>query len=80
MPANLTSKLPVEVELALEVMPCQAMRRSYDSSPEPHPCAYFTEWGDYHSYDYEEWGHPTRASTALPVVYAGKRPPVPELL
>ena len=80
MPASVTSKLPIEVELVVEVMPCQAMRRSYDSSPAPHPCAYFAEWGSYHSYDYRESGPPEQPSTALPAVYAGKRPLVPELL
>ncbi len=37
--AEAVSNLPTEVELALEVMPCQAMRRSYDSNAKPHPCA-----------------------------------------
>ena len=80
MPASVTSKLPIEVELVVEVMPCQAMRRSYDSSAAPHPCAYFAEWGAYHGYDYKESGPPEQPSTALPAVYAGKRPVVPELL
>lgn len=37
--ADTVSDLPTEVELALEAMPCQAMRRSYDSNAKPHPCA-----------------------------------------
>jgi len=75
-----TSKLPTEVELALEVMPCQAMRRSYDSTVRPHPCAYFAEWGFYHSFDYKESGPPPAAGIQQPSVYRGKRSLVPEIL
>jgi len=80
MAESRTSLLPTEVELALEVMPCQALRRSYDSAPQPHACSYFAEWGYYHSYDYGDAGPPESGSTVLPVVYAGKHQVVPELL
>ena len=52
--AGTVQTLPVEVELALEVMPCQAMRRTYDGAESPHPCAHFAEWGRFHSFDYDE--------------------------
>ncbi|CAN5455429.1 hypothetical protein BH10PSE14_BH10PSE14_30750 [soil metagenome] len=72
--------LPVEVELALDVMPCQAMRRSYDGAPQPHACAHFAEWGVLHSYDYEGAGPPAGPGIVQQSVYAGKRPVVPEIL
>ncbi|WP_123024279.1 amidohydrolase family protein [Mycolicibacterium stellerae] len=74
------SKLPTEVELVFEVMPCLSMRETYDSAAERHPCAYFSEWGYYHSYDYAKAGPPDRPMINLDVVYAGKRQVVPELL
>lgn len=75
------SRLPVEVELAFDVMPCQAMRRSYDSPPgREHPCSHFAEWGVLHSYDYREAGPPAEAGVIHGSVYAGKRPVVPEIL
>ncbi|GFG52561.1 hypothetical protein CQY20_09260 [Mycolicibacterium agri] len=76
----LVSRLPIEVELVLEVMPCLSMRQTYDSATEPHPCSYFGEWGFYHSYDYASAGPPEQPRIDLPVVYAGKRQVVPELL
>jgi cytosine/adenosine deaminase-related metal-dependent hydrolase len=72
--------MPTEVELVLEVMPCLSMRQTYDSATEPHPCSYFGEWGHYHSYDYASAGPPEQQRIDLPVVYAGKRQVVPELL
>jgi cytosine/adenosine deaminase-related metal-dependent hydrolase len=80
MPPPPTRTLPVEVELALEVMPCQAMRRSYDGVGGPHPCAHFGEWGAFHSYDYRESGAPPAPGIVQNSVYAGKRPLVPEIL
>ena len=74
------SKLPTEVELVVEVMPCLSMRQTYDSATQPHPCSYFGEWGFYHSYDYGSAGPPEQPQIDLPVVYAGKRQVVPELL
>ncbi len=76
----LVSKMPTEVELVLEVMPCLSMRQTYDSATEPHPCSYFGEWGYYHAYDYASAGPPEQQQIDLPVVYAGKRQVVPELL
>jgi hypothetical protein len=73
-------KLPTEVELPLDVMPCQAMRRTYDSSSSAHACSYFGEWGSYHSYDYPEAGPPDQPGIRLPVVYAGKTALIPEIL
>ena len=75
-----TRNLPVEVQLVLEVMPCQAMRRTFDSVETPHPCTYFTEWGHYHSYDYPKEGAPPNPGILQPSVYAGKRAPIPETL
>lgn len=72
--------LPVEVELALEVMPCQAMRRSYDSVTVPHACSHFAKWGNYHSFDYDEKGAPPSPEILQKSRYAGKRPLVPEIL
>lgn len=72
--------LPAEVQLALEVMPCQAMRRAYEPGAQPHPCAYFGEWGSYHSYDYATAGPPSQPGIAQPAVYAGKTALVPEIL
>ena len=77
---TITSKLPIEVELALEVMPSQGMRRTYDSPGQPHPCTYFAEWGYYHSYDYASAGPPEQPVLDQNVVYAGKRNLLPELL
>jgi cytosine/adenosine deaminase-related metal-dependent hydrolase len=72
--------LPTEVQLALEVMPCQAMRRVYEPAGTPHPCAYFGEWGSYHSFDYAGAGPPAGPGIVQDVVYAGKTALVPEIL
>lgn len=72
--------LPTEVQLALEVMPCQAMRRVYEPAGTPHPCAYFGEWGSYHSFDYASAGPPEGPGIMQDVVYAGKTALVPEIL
>ena len=78
--ADTRRNLPVEVELALEVMPCQAMRRSYDGVAEPHACSHFAKWGSYHSFDYDVEGAPASPGILQQSRYAGKRPLVPELL
>ena len=78
--ATQVSTLPVEVELALDVMPCQAMRRSYDDAPKPHACAHFAEWGLLHSYDYADGGSPPEPGIIQPALYAGKRRVIPEIL
>jgi cytosine/adenosine deaminase-related metal-dependent hydrolase len=75
-----TKTLPVEVELALQVMPCQAMRRAYDAGTQPHACAHFAEWGAFHSFDYREDGPPPAPGITHSSVYAGKRPVTPEIL
>ncbi|QCO00105.1 hypothetical protein D3093_33145 (plasmid) [Azospirillum argentinense] len=72
--------LPIEVELVLDVMPCQAMRRSYDSVEQAHPCAHFAEWGVYHSFDYSTAGPPPAPGVEQPSVYRGKHPLLPEVL
>jgi cytosine/adenosine deaminase-related metal-dependent hydrolase len=75
-----TKTLPVEVELALQVMPCQAMRRSYTPGRDPHACSHFAEWGVFHSFDYKEDGPPAQPGISQPSTYAGKRPVTPEIL
>lgn len=75
-----TKTLPVEVELALQVLPCQAMRRSYDAGTQPHACAHFAEWGAFHSFDYSDTGPPPKPGIVQASVYAGKRPVTPEIL
>jgi cytosine/adenosine deaminase-related metal-dependent hydrolase len=72
--------LPTEVQLALEVMPCQAMRRVYEPGVTPHPCAYFGEWGFYHTYDYPAEGPPATPGIEQPAIYRGKAALVPEIL
>jgi hypothetical protein len=50
------SRLPTEVELVFEVMPCNALRTAQEPGRAPHPCSYFRRWGSYHSYDYAVTG------------------------
>ncbi len=80
MQAGKTSLVPTEVELALEVMPCQADRRVYEPADRPHPCTYFARWGVYHSYGYESAGPPASPGIRHPAVYRGKTALVPEIL
>src|SRR5262245_53542242 len=75
-----TISLPVEVRLALEVQPCQSLRRTYDSAAAPHPCAYFGECGAYHSYDYTADDPPPGPGIVHPINYVGKTGLVPEVL
>jgi cytosine/adenosine deaminase-related metal-dependent hydrolase len=79
MPENKFSNLPTEVQLAFEVMPCQAHRRVYEPAEKPHPCAYFAEWGVYHSFDYDAAG-PQPLPELKKVNYAGKTNLLPEIL
>src|SRR5688500_288415 len=74
--------LPTEVQLALEVMPCQAMRRTHEPGAQPHACAYFAEWGSYHSYDYAALDPPNEPTIKPgdPFIYVGKTALVPEIL
>jgi cytosine/adenosine deaminase-related metal-dependent hydrolase len=72
--------LPIEVELALQVMPCQALRRSYDAGATPHACAHFAEWGAFHTFDYSDREPLPPPGIVQESVYAGKRPVTPEIL
>ena len=74
--------LPTEVELAYEVMPCNALRVAQEPGKDPHPCSYFRKWGDYHSYDYPTIGPPQQGKVVnLPqYVYVGRAPLVPEMV
>lgn len=74
------SKLPTEVEVIYELMPCNAMRVAQEPGPAPHPCAYFRKWGSYHSFDYREEGPPPGADFDVPSVYVGRAPLLPEPL
>jgi hypothetical protein len=74
------SLLPTEVELAIEVMPCQADRRVYEPAERQHPCAYFAKWGVYHSFSDEAAGPPPTPGISQPAVYRGKTALVPEIL
>ena len=72
--------LPTEVELAYEVMPCNALRSAQHPGPNPHPCSYFLKWGRYHSYDYETAGPPPKPGIVQLTQYVGRGPLVPEIL
>jgi hypothetical protein len=74
------SKLPTEVELIYEVMPCSAMRASQEPSGTKHSCTYFRKWGSYHSYDYDESGPPPRPGIEQPSDYVGLANLTPEVL
>jgi len=74
------SQLPTEVELAYEVMPCQAMRVAEEPGPTAHPCAYFRKWGTYHSYGYESEQPPVTPGLIQLTQYLGRGPLAPEML
>jgi hypothetical protein len=74
------SRLPTEVELVYEVMPCNALRTAQEPGRLPHPCTYFRRWGRYHSYDYAAEGPPPQPGIVQQSVYLGRGPLVPELL
>ncbi len=74
------AKLPTEVELVYEVMPCNAMRTSQEPMPGKHPCTYFRKWGTYHSFDYIIDGMPEDREVPLEVKYVGRASLVPEVL
>jgi hypothetical protein len=74
------TRLPVEVELAYEVMSCQAMRTAQEPGSTPHPCSYFRKWGTYHSYDYTTDAPPPERGIVHETRYVGRAPLVPELL
>jgi hypothetical protein len=77
---RLISVLPTEIELAIEVMPCQADRRIYERADKKHPCAYFASWGVYHSYRYRDSGPPQTTGIEHPAIYEGKTYLAPEIL
>ena len=74
------SRLPTEVELIYEVMPCNALRASQEPPTRPHACSYFRRWGYYHSFDHREEGQPEPGSQMDDVVYTGRAPLIPEVL
>ena len=74
------TRLPTEVELAYEVMSCQAMRVEQEPAAAPHPCTYFRKWGTYHSYDYSMDTPPPERGILHETKYVGRAPLVPELL
>ncbi|MEP7110555.1 MAG: hypothetical protein ABI760_21360 [Ferruginibacter sp.] len=74
------SKLPAEVELVYDVMPCNAMRTAQEPLPGKHPCTYFRQWGTYHSFDYVMDGPPHVIGIPLEVKYVGRAALVPEIL
>jgi hypothetical protein len=80
MTAAGTSRLPTEVELAYEVMPCNALRTAQEPVTRPHACRYFRRWGTYHSYDYAVDGAPAGPGVVHEARYVGRAPLVPELL
>jgi len=71
--------IPLEVELAFELMPCQALRVAQEPADAPHPCSYFRRWGTYHSFDYRHGGAPSvpHVSTAT---YLGRAALTAEML
>jgi hypothetical protein len=73
--------LPLEVELLYETMPCNAMRVAQEpKTPAPHPCAYFRQWGTYHSFDYIIDGPQPKPGIPTRVKYVGRAPLIPEAL
>jgi hypothetical protein len=78
--APTTGQLPTEVELAYETMPCQAMRVAEEPGAQLHPCAYFRQWGTYHSYRYESDAPPSTGRIVQTSQYLGRGPLAPEML
>lgn len=74
------SKLPTEVELVYELMPCNAMRVAQEPVESPHACSYFRKWGTYHSYDYVLDDVPPQPGILHQTKYVGRAPLVPEIL
>jgi hypothetical protein len=74
------SRLPTEVELVYDVMPCNAMRSEMEPGQTPHPCTYFHKWGTYHSYDYTTDGPPPAPGIVHKSKYVGRARLLPELL
>lgn len=76
----LNSRLPTEVELVYEVMPCNSMRTSQEPLGSPHACTYFRKWGTYHSFDYKTDGPPATPGISQPLTYIGRATVLPEVL
>jgi hypothetical protein len=74
------SRLPTEVELVYEIMPCNALRSAQEPLGQVHPCTYFRKWGTYHSYDYSTEGAPRQRGVVQASKYVGRAPLVPEAL
>lgn len=74
------TRLPTEVELVYEVMPCNALRSAQEPTNSPHACSYFRRWGTYHSYDYVVEGAPPERGILQPVRYVGRATVIPEVL
>jgi hypothetical protein len=74
------ARLPTEVELVYDVMPCNALRTAQEPLGQVHPCTYFRKWGTYHSYDYEINGAPPQRGIVQKSVYVGRAALVPEVL
>lgn len=72
--------LPTEVELAIELQPCLAGRRTYERTDRPHPCEFFADQGSFHSFDLRAAGPPSTQGLLQPVHYAGRRRVTPEML
>ena len=72
--------LPTEVQLAIELQPCLAERRTYESAAHKHPCEFFSDQGSFHTYDLRAPGPPPTPGSLQEVAYAGRRRLVPEML
>jgi len=73
--------LPLEVELIYETMPCNALRVAQEpKGTSPHSCAYFRDWGSYHTFDYIIDGPQPQPGFAQKVKYMGRAPLAPEAL
>lgn len=75
------ARVPTEVELVYELMPCNAMRVAQEAvTKDKHPCAYFREWGTYNSYDYAKPGAPLERGINQKCNYVGRAALLPEML
>lgn len=75
------ARIPTEVELVYELMPCNALRVAGEAiTQEKHPCAYFRQWGTYNSYDYATPGAPLERGINQSCTYIGRAALLPEML
>lgn len=72
--------LPTEVELAIDLQPCLAERRTYERADRKHPCEFFADQGSFHSFDLQAAGPGTDPTIEQPAAYAGRRRVSPEML